>query len=216
MSETVPIIRRRLREDVRDAILRLFTHGELMPGTRIKEADLAERLGVSRTPLREALMALEKEGFLESRPSKGFSVIPLTVEEVQETYPIIWSLEKLSLDLAHAEDIDVTRLTALNARLAKSSDPDEVKELDTEFHATLVGAAGNVRLTQLLDTVKLVVRRYGPAHMRDERLMAKSRKQHAAIVRACGRGDLAEAASLLETHWRFGMESITGWLRATP
>jgi len=211
-SVTAPITRRRLREDVRDALLRLFTEGDLLPGMRIKEADLAGRLGVSRTPLREALMTLEKEGFLESRPSKGFSVLPLTVEEVRETYPIIWALEKLSLDQAEADHIDIARLMELNAQLSRVDDPEESNALDTEFHATLVRASANSRLSQLLDTLKLAARRYESAHLRDDRLMAVSRQQHDAIVRACARRDFVKAAELVEAHWRFGMESILGWL----
>lgn len=206
------ITRRRLREDVRDALLRMFTRGELTSGSRIKETDLAARLGVSRTPLREALMALEKEGYLESQPSRGFSVLPLTIEEVRETYPIIWSLEKLALELCDPADVDVDRLKKLNAQLAEASDPAVSKKLDTEFHATLVAASGNARLSQLLETLKLVARRYAAAHMRDERLLAGSRKQHSAIANACARGDLRKAAEVLEEHWRFGMENIIAWL----
>ncbi len=214
VARPVPIARRPLREDVRDALVRLLTQGELTPGTRIKEADLAARLGVSRTPLREALQALEREGFLESRPSRGFHVLPLTVEEVRETYPIIWSLERLALDLADPRSIDVRRLRALNRALAGASDPEEKRRIDGELHAALVAAAGNQRLSRLLDRLKGVARRYEAAHLRDDRLMRVSRQQHEAIIRACARGEGRKAADLVEEHWRVGMESIVTWLQA--
>lgn len=218
-APVVPISRRPLREDVRAALVRLLTGGELPPGSRIKEVELAERLGVSRTPLREALMSLEREGFIESRPSRGFTVLPLTVEEVRETYPIIWSLERLAIEQAADSSLDLRGLRALNRELARATDPDRIKELDSAFHGGLVAAAGNARLTQLLDSVKAVADRYEGAafvmvYGRDEEMIRISRRQHTAIVAACARGDRAAAARLIEQHWRIGMEAIADWLES--
>ena len=92
----VPPTRAPLREDVRQIILDRILSGELPPGCRITESRLAAELGVSRTPLREALFNLESEGFVRSDLARGFSVAPLSVREVRESYPILQTLEVLA------------------------------------------------------------------------------------------------------------------------
>lgn len=86
-----------LREELRQAVLQRILRGVLPPGSRIIESKLSEELGVSRTPLREALLHLEQQGFVRSDLARGFSVEPLSQQEVREIYPIIWTLEGLAL-----------------------------------------------------------------------------------------------------------------------
>src|SRR3954467_9053025 len=93
MSER-PHLRSSLREGIRDMIVRQ----ELLPGRSIGEVALSRKLGVSRTPVREALLALEQDGLVRSRHGRGFTVVPLTRQEAADTYPIIWSLERLAIE----------------------------------------------------------------------------------------------------------------------
>src|SRR4028119_956924 len=94
---TMTITRVPLREQVHHAIIGRILREELAPGARLSDSALAGELGVSRTPVREALLRLEREGFLEVDVGRGFFVKPLSAGEVREVYPILWTLEVLAL-----------------------------------------------------------------------------------------------------------------------
>src|SRR6516165_11700079 len=87
-----PITKRPLREDVHAALRIRIVEGQLLPGSRLQDVQLAGELGVSRTPIREALLRLAGEGLVENDPNRGFFVAPLRREEIREIYPIVWAL----------------------------------------------------------------------------------------------------------------------------
>ncbi|MCZ7528349.1 MAG: GntR family transcriptional regulator [Acidimicrobiia bacterium] len=93
------IERRPLRDKVREEVLERLLRGVLPVGTNINEPELARELGVSRTPLREALLSLEREGLLDTHPGRGWWVAPLTPETVLDVYPIVGTLEALAVRL---------------------------------------------------------------------------------------------------------------------
>src|SRR6516164_2816173 len=97
-NKPLAINKKPLREDVHALLRERIVSGGLMPGNRLQDVQLAAELGVSRTPVREALLRLEGEGLVESDPNRGFFVAPLSRKEVLEIYPIVWSLECLALD----------------------------------------------------------------------------------------------------------------------
>src|SRR6478735_2319718 len=99
------IERRTLRSQVREELLARMRSGEVSPGESINEVQLAAELGVSRTPLREALIALESEGQIESENGKGFRFVPLSAREFEELCPIIVTLEGLALDLSPVDEL---------------------------------------------------------------------------------------------------------------
>lgn len=91
------IERSSLRTQVGDVVRKWITEGKLRPGIRIQEPKMAAQLGVSRTPLREALFQLERDGLVRSDPGKGFRVVPISVAMIREAYPILGALERLAL-----------------------------------------------------------------------------------------------------------------------
>jgi DNA-binding GntR family transcriptional regulator len=210
-----PIHRTPLRQQVRRELLKMVFDGTLPVGERIAERAVAERLGVSRTPVREALMALEEEGIVESRPARGFAPAPLSARDVRETYPLIAALEVLAIRSA-----DPATLPALGARLrqladeleAAGDDPRALRRLDDRWHAQLVAPSGNERLRRTLEGLKRVVRRYELAWLDDGERVELSAAQHAAIADALAAGDVEEAARLLELNWRATMNGLLGWL----
>ena len=122
----------------------LVLTGELLPGEKLNQAELAQRLGVSRVPVREALASLRAEGLVEARPNTGYTVVRPSVEDLAEIYQMRALLEDVllrSLDLA---SIDVDRLHALNERLA-ALDPmthfAEYREVNEAFHFAIFGAS---------------------------------------------------------------------------
>ena len=99
------IERRNLRSQVRDELLARMRSGLVQPGEGINEVQLATELGVSRTPLREALIALESEGQIESENGKGFRFVPLSAQEFEDLAPVMAALESLALELSPLEEL---------------------------------------------------------------------------------------------------------------
>ncbi|MFA5701155.1 MAG: GntR family transcriptional regulator, partial [Desulfuromonas sp.] len=144
-------LREKILENIRDAILK----GELKPGERVSEPDIAERYGISRTPIREAFRQLESEGYLTVIPRKGAVVAKHTEKDIEEFYSIKSVLEGYAAYLA-AEKMtpkDLDKLEAINNRLAKLSKSNDVKtffRVHNEFHEYFIRAAGNQKLLEMI------------------------------------------------------------------
>ena len=143
-----------LREKIADSIREAIVKGTLKPGERVSEPELAERFGISRTPIREAIRQLESEGFLTAVPRKGAVVSPITEKDVKEFYAIKGVLEGYAARVATSKltQRDITRMKTLNEQLERYAQEGDVKNLfkaHNEFHEIFVKACGNERLYQL-------------------------------------------------------------------
>lgn len=195
-----------LADEVRDALRERIVRGELAPNERIRETLIAATLGVSRTPLREALFQLACEGFVRSEPERGFRVEPLDAREVREVYPMIWTLEALALRTAGP--LASSALEALerhNAELELAPDAAHAIELDARWHEALVAPCPNRRLLAALRGLRRTVRRYENVYMSDALLLDRSVEQHRAVANAVRARDVASAIATLEANWRDGM-----------
>lgn len=204
-----------LREDIRLELVYRLVRGELPAGTSINEVALSQEFGVSRTPLREALVSLELDGLIEARPRRGWWVPPLTPKVAREVYPIISALEVLALELTAPEVLraQLPALVELNETMRTASlDPVAAQRADDAWHDHLLSACPNGRLLDMIRTVKVVVHRYEYAYLNDERSVPVSVTQHAAIITAIEDGRLADATSALRSNWTHGMEVLLGWL----
>lgn len=209
-----PITRVPLRDQVHHAIVDRILRDELKPGARISDTALARELGVSRTPIREALLRLEREGFLEADVGRGFFVKPLSVREVREAYPVLWTLEVLALrTAAPLTEARRAELDRINAELEAEQDPERRIDLDGDWHRTLLETCGNDYLMALVATVKAVIRRYEYAYMQNAGYIPVSTRTHEQIAELVSAGRVEEAVPLLENNWRFTMQSLTEWLR---
>ena len=140
MTIVAQLKRTPLRARIADAVWELILTGQYAPGARLREVELAERLGVSRTPLREALVQMEQEGMVRSEPAKGFTVCELTSQDVQEIYPLRAVLEPYALHCAGLPGSEtLNKLHRINAELESSNDSIRRRiELDETWHACLV------------------------------------------------------------------------------
>jgi DNA-binding GntR family transcriptional regulator len=213
-----PIARRALRHDVRREILAMIFDGRLPAGERINERDVGAQLEVSRTPIREALLGLEGEGFVESRPARGFAPVPLSARDVNEVYPMVAALEILAVRSAPPERVraQLPELERLAEQMAAAPDARRAQALDDRWHARLVKECGNERLLRTLSSLKRVVRGYELAWMADNAHVETSTEQHHAIVEALGRDDVDRAAELIDLNWRYTMAEMLGWLTLRP
>jgi DNA-binding GntR family transcriptional regulator len=217
-ARRMTITRVPLRDQVHRALVERILREELRPGARISDSVLAADLGVSRTPVREALVRLEREGFLDSDVGRGFFVKPLSTREVREVYPILWTLETLALCTSPApHPARLAELERTNREMEESGDdPERRIDLDMAWHRTLLEGCENEQLLGMIAMLKTVIRRYEYAYMQQAVLIPVSTRTHEQIARALASGDAGQAATLLERNWKFGMEQVLDWMEGRP
>lgn len=205
---------RRTRDGVLDILRRLIADGELVGGVRLEEIELAKRMGVSRTPVREALITLEAQGWVRASPNKGVRVIAADQQMVVELYPILAALEAEAV-LASGPSLVVAagKLRAINRKLAVETRKPRQHALDAAFHRLLVERCGNPRLLRLIETHWGLAECVDGAADRGIANRQGSCEQHEAIIDAIAAGDIEQAASLLRQHWHGGIAVVTKWLR---
>jgi DNA-binding GntR family transcriptional regulator len=204
-----------LRDLVYLDLLQRVQRGALPPGARIRDADIARQLGVSRTPVREALIRLAREGTLQADVGRGFRVLPLATEELKEVGAILAALEPLALDLVPGYPPDrLERLAEVARRLEQiRGDIDACIELDDEWHRLLLADCPNRRLLGLIETLRQTPRRYLRHYLQQAGRLSLSTVHHTRIAGALARGDRAAARGMLERRWTRGLEEIVSALR---
>jgi DNA-binding GntR family transcriptional regulator len=209
---------KRVFQEIRELII----HGKLSPGTWIIEADLADRLGFSRTPVRGALHWLQREGYVMASGNGTKSrliVAPLTKEDARELYSIIGHIEglgaRLSAQLASAQRNKLIRsLRETNeglADLAKARrlDPNRIFDLDISFHSAIVEASAGPRLLELHRSTQPQAERYWRLYasaILDE--LGKSVEEHNEIIRAISKGDPDAAEKGIQLNWEYGADRL--------
>jgi DNA-binding GntR family transcriptional regulator len=203
---------------IAEQIKRLIVTGQLKPGQKLVEKELAAACKVSRTPLREALVRLVNDGLAVSVAYRGIFVRRIDLKEVQEIYELRFAIEGLAAMLAaeRGRKADVNRLDklliAMDAERA-SDDSDELKLLNEKFHRSIAVASGNSLLVQRMDDlwswVSLARTQSWSATGRGE----TSRNEHHAIYQAICDGDAKNARALAEMHVRRAWETVEPFLR---
>lgn len=200
----------------------LIVQGKLAPGSRIIETDIAERLGVSRTPVREALQRLQQEGYVFGAPlphQSRLTVAPLTKKDVRELLNIVGTLEGLAA-FGAAEQMTAERtalareLRALNQDFRKAAetrgtDHNRVYDFDDAFHQRLVESGAGDRLRALHEAVKPQAERY--IRMYISLLVGDVRPsvdEHDVIIHAIRDGDAEGAQHAVQTNWRHAAERL--------
>lgn len=214
MSQTNTLTRRgNLSGAVAERLRAMIIDGVLKPGARVNEVHLAHDLGVSRTPLREALTTLVAEGALTAMPRIGYFVTPLTREEFEQIYPMRALLDPAALKLAGLPPArTVERLKALNEKIAAETNAARVIDLDDAWHRELLAHCPNQILLSLIDQFILRTRRYELALMRARKNAERAIVDHSAIIAALDARDLDQACEALRANMESGSEAILAWL----
>lgn len=176
----------------------------LMPGDRFSETELAERVQVSRTPLRQALQRLQREGFLRVFPKAGWQVAPLDFDQFDELYDLRVLLECQAVQLlcdavqrpALTELVQVWGVPAAE----RLDDADQVRELDEQFHQKLVQAAGNREMARVHQDITERIRIIRRLDFTQPARVEATYQEHARILRAIGQRRADEARRLLRAH----------------
>jgi DNA-binding GntR family transcriptional regulator len=195
-ERTADVVARRLAQ----AIL----SGDLPPGTRLREQNLAKNFSVSRTPVREALILLSASGLAHLEPNRGATVLQLTAADVSEVYHLRAVLESESAALAAGRITpEVTVLLfKICDRMAELREAPASEQLaaDTEFHYTIAEASGSSRLHALVRQVSAIPVAYRSAIAYTGADMGEAERQHRGIAGAIRRQDHGEARRLMRSH----------------
>jgi len=182
-------------------LLEAIRTGTFAPGDRLRETDVAERLNLSRTPVREAFRRLEADGIVEHRPRLGAIIRQLSHGELVELYDMRSVLERTAAEMAakHASPAEVIALRDLNATLAASA-PTEAAALNQDFHRGIYLATRNRFLLDAVRALNNALMLLGPTTLDDPARIAVVTEQHAAILDAIAAGDPITAGDAAETH----------------
>ncbi len=183
-------------------IIELIRNGELMPGARLREVDLSERLGLSRTPIREALRALEADGLVQHQPRQGAVVRQLDHGEIMELYEMRAVLEGTAARLAArmVSDVELRALDGLNEDFATAPSPEVAAEINRRFHQALFGAARNRFLTQALEAIQKTLLILGPTTLLEKARVRDSVSEHAIVIAALEARDGLAAEAAMRAH----------------
>lgn len=200
MDECLP-----LRDVVFNTLRQAILTGELQPGERLMEIHLADRLGVSRTPIREAIRKLELEGLVDMLPRRGAEVARITEKSMNDVLEVRTALDELCVELACLRISDDEKKTLKEACLSfekavSLGDLKMIAQADVNFHDIIVKATGNERLQQILNNLSLQTYRYRYEYIRDLIGHKKLVEEHQRIFDSIVNGDVATAKEVTRIH----------------
>ncbi len=194
-----------LGDIVFDVLKSAVVSGQLKPGERLMEQQVAEELGVSRTPVREAIRRLELEGFLIMIPRKGAYVADISLKDIAQVFEVRAAMESLAAGLA-AERITNDQLDMLERKLVEvkaavdSSDIEAIIKIDTDFHEIIYNASRNERLVQILSNLREQIQRYRSASLAYPGRLKDTLEEHKELVEAISDRNVALAQRLAKEH----------------
>ncbi|MBQ2160340.1 MAG: GntR family transcriptional regulator [Firmicutes bacterium] len=194
-----------LREIVYEELKRQIMVGEIAPGTRMMEVELAEEMGVSRTPVREAIRKLEKEGLVTIEPRRGAYASDISAKEMVDILEVRQDLEGMAAGIAAQKITEEgkTELTEIARRYRESvekGDVDEIIRNDEAFHKYIVGLSGNKTLIKMVSQVQELALRFRYIYYEDFSRFQNQPTEHQAIVDAIISGNFNSARVNAEQH----------------
>lgn len=213
MNEYLP-----LRDVVFNTLRQAILKGELKPGERLMEIALAERLGVSRTPIREAMRKLEQEGLVVMIPRRGAQVASITEKDLNDVLEVRIALENMAVEKACSrmteEALGKLWLAAKNfERTMKDGDLVKLAEADEAFHEIIYQASDNFRLVQTLHAFKEQLYRYRVEYLKDEETRNHLVMEHDELYRAIKERDIRHAREIAFKHIENQRQAIINSIR---
>jgi DNA-binding GntR family transcriptional regulator len=194
-----------LREVIFNTLREAIIAGELKPGERLMEVKLAEKMGVSRTPVREAIRKLELEGLVDMFPRKGAHVAELSAKDIMDVLEVRASLDALATALAAERifDEEIKELKHVLTQFISYSEKDNLQGVikkDVEFHDLIYRASRNERLIQIASNLREQVQRFRVIYLKDFSSSRDIIKEHEAIFEAVSDRDVKSAQRLALIH----------------
>jgi DNA-binding GntR family transcriptional regulator len=205
--------RKSLGEDVYDHLKQAIIDQDIEPGARLVENRIAQMLGISRTPLREALHKLEREDWIEKIPSGGFKVVTLTREDIEETFGIRSVLEAYAARLA-AQKHRTSDLIPLEKVMTQFQECLEKKqtarlpEINTEFHDLLYAMSDSPRLIKMISQLQAQISRFRQIILKQTSFALESCQDHIDMLSAMKQRDADRVESLVRAHILKGKQAV--------
>ena len=201
------IQRKFVREEAYLKIRNWILEGTLAPSTKLRDKELATQLGVSRTPIREALLRLEDEGLVQTKANSSTLVSPIDFQNAFYLYSIVWTLEKLALNQAFASitETHIQNMDLANEKFLKHMQTrNRLKALDADhdFHSIYIGLSKNKELEKILLEIKTKLRRLDLYYFDKIKNTALSYEEHKQIINALKQKDLNAALNAIENNWK--------------
>lgn len=202
-----------LAEALADRLRELIIEGELAPGTRLNERALCERLGASRTPLREAFRLLAAEHLVELQPNRGAQVVSLSDDDIRESFQVMGALEALAGELAcqritGGEVAEIKALTFEMLACHARRDLPAYYRLNRVIHRAIGRAAGNALLAQVTSNLNQRIENLRFRSNFDALKWDKAAREHAEMVEALEARDGARLAAILKDHLREKCQAV--------
>ncbi|MCD6384944.1 GntR family transcriptional regulator [Candidatus Sumerlaeota bacterium] len=204
-----------LRKDITRLLRNAIIRGELSPGERLIEPEIADKLGVSRTPVREALLKLESEGFVKFIPRKGAVVAPYSIKDVSEIYELLIELESLAAKKAtpfmtpeHLEQI-----ISLEQRFENATDHMEKSEANSAFHQYYINLCGNELLRDIVSSLNQKLDRYRMLVFADRRRVSSGLLEHKKIIESFQKKNASLVARLVRRHLDASRKTLISTLK---
>lgn len=219
IRQTEAISRRSLHNELVDRLYEMIVDGSLAAGNKVPERDLCETFGVSRTPMREALKVLAAEGLVSLEPNRGAWVTRISLEELEEVFPVMGVLEALSGELACQKitDAEIEHIRNLHQEMAghfKVRNRSDYFQANQRIHEAILEAARNKTLAQQYRVLAARMRRARYlANMSDTR-WEKSMQEHEEILQALENRDGPALAQILRDHLANKFQTVREWLSA--
>ncbi len=194
-----------LRDVVFHTLRQSILTGELKPGERLMEIHLADKLGVSRTPIREAIRKLELEGLVTMIPRRGAEVAQITEKSLKDVLEVRRALDALAVELA-CDRIGREKLEELKEALdnfeaeTRKGDANQVARADVKFHDIILEAAGNDKLVQMISNLSQQMYRYRLEYVKDESHYGQLIREHRQIYEAIRGRDKESGAAAMKVH----------------
>ncbi|MFS0574787.1 GntR family transcriptional regulator [Sporosarcina sp. 179-K 3D1 HS] len=204
-------IRRTAKETAFNQLQHWIIDGTLQPGEKLNDTELAEALGVSRTPIRESLQLLEVQGFVKMYPGKATQVTEVEKEAINDLLPPLAALQALSAELAipHLTEETFDLLKETNARFAEAVHSENyfaALKIDEEFHQIIVDAAKNPYILSMVESLQAHVRRL--FFHNSIVLTEKSIKEHNEVIRLMREGDREKVSTVMRENWLRAIEEF--------
>jgi DNA-binding GntR family transcriptional regulator len=212
-AQSLQIDRRPLHEEVADRMRLMITEGTLEPGVRLNERVLCERLGVSRTPLREAFKVLASERLIELNPNRGASVVALSREDVSELFELMGALEGLAGQLAaeRRTDTELTEIRALHFEMLAAHarrDLPAYYDLNRRIHLAISRCARNAMLAETYDSVNTRIQSLRFRSNFNQAKWDHAVREHQQMLESLERRDALAMRAVLEAHLRNKRDSV--------
>jgi DNA-binding GntR family transcriptional regulator len=196
-----------VRQEAYTKLRNWIVDGTLAPGVQLRDKELAEQLGVSRTPIREALLRLEDEGLIRSKPNRATLVSTIDFHHAFHLYSIVWTLECLALSQAFGSITDehVQQMNEANERFLqkmKAKDRFSALEADHEFHAIYIKLSQNHEIEKIISGIKTKLRRLDLYYFDKIKNAVLSYEEHKQIIAALRKKNLSLALEAVECNWK--------------